>query len=181
MKKLTYLVLLVFVFACNDSDDIELKKNEFGTQVLVDDIDTVALNFGYYVFSSITAKDTPYDFNTDGTASFDILAQFPECARDDAYEFQSELFRTKFIGDQCEPEINPLDGLDTYIIGVQDEIKSSFRLLIYNSEEVSQRISIDNFELFENEEGKRTFTGEWTSFDPDFVFDVVMTEIDTPE
>ncbi|MEM8510434.1 MAG: hypothetical protein AAF717_21550 [Bacteroidota bacterium] len=181
MKKTFFLLMLVFVFACDDSDDFEPKTNAFGTQIQLEDRDPNALFQRTFIFVSITAQGGGFDFNDDGNVSFDILAQFPECARDDSYEFQSQLFQTKFIGEQCEAGVSPLDGLNDYVIGAQDETGTSFRLIIRNSEDVFQEISIDNLEIFEDEQGKRTIFGEWTSFDPDFVFDVIMTETDDPQ
>lgn len=172
--------MFVAMISCDDSDDFEPKTNAFGTQIQLEDRDPNALFQRFFVFFSITDQGGGIDFNDDGNVSFDILAQFPECARDDSYQFQSTLFQTKFIGEQCEPGVSPLDGLNDYVIGAQDETGTSFRLIIRNNEDVFQEISIDNLEIFEDESGMRTIFGEWTSFDPDFVFDVIMTEIEDP-
>ncbi|MEO1545302.1 MAG: hypothetical protein AAFU74_01025 [Bacteroidota bacterium] len=179
MKKTFYLLLLGFVFACDDSDDFEPKTNAFGTQVQLEANDPEALSQRSFAFVTITtAQGEPYDFNEDGNASFDILAQFPECARDDNYLFQNQLFETKFVGEQCDSGVSPLDGLNDYVIAAQDETNTNFRLIIRNTEDVFQSISIDNLEIFEDDQGMRTIIGEWTSFDPDFVFDVIMTEVE---
>lgn len=179
MRNLIYLIPLLAIISC-DPDDFEPKKNEFGTQVFVKDDDPDALYGRYFVFRSITAINDPYDFDGDGNASFDILSQFPECAIDDSYEFQNELFQTKFIGNQCDPGVSPLEGLNQYSLSKVVSVEGSefFQLIIRNTEDLDQRINIDDFELYENEKGKRTIIGEWISFNPDFVFDVVMTEID---
>ena len=180
MKKILSLIILTVFFACN-SDDLEPKRNEFGTQILLKDRDEEALNDRYFVFRSIMAKESLFDFNEDGNLGFDILSQFPACAIDDSYFFQSNVFQAKFLGNECEPGISPLEGFNNYFIAAQDESKSSFRLIINKNEDVFQEISIDNFELFENKEGKRTIIGEWKSFDPAFVFDIVMFEIERPD
>ena len=180
MKKTLIFLMLASMISCDDSDDFEPKTNAFGTQVQLEDRDPNALFQRFFVFSTITAQGEPFDFDEDGNASFDILAQFPECARDDSYLFQNQLFETKFVGEQCDPGVSPLDGLNDYFIAAQDETGTTFRLIINNSEDVFQRIDIDNLEIFEDESGIRTIVGEWRSFDPDFVFDVIMTEIEDP-
>ncbi|MEM1258581.1 MAG: hypothetical protein AAF554_18520 [Bacteroidota bacterium] len=180
MKKTLIFLMLASMISCDDSDDFEPKTNAFGTQIQLEDRDPNALFQRFFVFSTITAQGEPFDFDEDGNASFDILAQFPECAKDDSYLFQNHLFETKFIGQQCNSGVSPLDGLNDYFIAAQDETGTTFRLIINNSEDVFQRIDIDNLEIFEDESGMRTIVGEWRSFDPDFVFDVVMTEIEDP-
>lgn len=180
MKKTLIFLMFTAMIACDDSDDFEPQTNAFGTQIQLEDRDPNALFQRFFVFFSITDQGGGIDFNNDGNISFDILAQFPDCARDDAYEFQNQLFQTRFIGEECEPGVSPLDGLNDFVIAAQDETGTTFRLIIRNTEDVFQDISIDNLEIFENEEGMRTIFGEWTSFDPEFVFDVIMTEIERP-
>ena len=180
MKKTLIFLMLAAMISCDESDDFEPKTNAFGTQIQLEDRDPNALFQRFFVFFSITDQGEGIDFNGDGNVSFDILEQFPECARDDSYLFQNQLFEIKFIGQQCDPGVSPLDGLNDYVIGAQDETGSNFRLIIRNTDNLDQRISMDNLEIFEDESGMRTIFGEWTSFDPDFVFDVIMTEIEDP-
>ena len=131
MKKTFYLLLLVFVFACDDSDDFEPKTNAFGTQVQLEANDPEALSQRSFAFVTITtAQGEPYDFNEDGNASFDILAQFPECARDDNYLFQNQLFETKFVGEQCDSGVSPLDRSEEHTSELQSLTNLVCRLLL---------------------------------------------------
>lgn len=178
MRHLLFLTPLLLLISCGDDDGFQPKQNEFGTQIELTGSNQVILN-RVFVFLSITAQEEAFDFNQDGNASFDILAQFPDCARDDSYRFSGAAYQHIPINEECEAGISPLEGLDEYVLTTIEESQTRFQIIIRNSENLSERINLRDIEIFENEEGKRTIIGVWEQF-PDFRFDVIMNEIDNP-